>query len=278
MLIATLAVCVVVDPGSYCQSADKGGPQEPGKLQKETRLAFPDPFFRLMALDMGLKLINQSVKWSDYYSKLALTDKSVTKAGKDEASIGFLIGIRLADGVIALMGKDVSKMQDCANDVRELAAKLGISKKELTGADAIVRAVQKDDWLGVHFELGILREEIIEKLKDSSEKRKGVFVAAGAWLQGCRYGSGLVLDHMKVIDLSNNLRASAVVDFLVSEIKTADPKILAQPAIKSAVEVLAQIKPLIDVDRDANIPKERLQQIFDLASLGVKSALPVQAN
>ncbi|MEQ1824084.1 MAG: hypothetical protein ABL949_16365 [Fimbriimonadaceae bacterium] len=160
--------------------------------------------------------------------------------------------------------------------MKRLAAKVGIPEDDLSSLDGIVRSVQKEDWGNVLMELGMVQQEILAKVDKEEDRTRGMFIAAGTWLQGTRYASDLILQNMEKVDLSNWLRAAVWVSMLGDEMRKGDPVVLANPVIKAALDTLDQIKPLIDIKRDENIPKDKIQKIFDLATESINTALKVK--
>jgi len=244
----------------------------------EYRIAFPSPYARMLGIETALKKQNVTVDWAAVYQRLAKKGLKVDAVGGDRATLAFAVGVRLADGIIALMAKDEEKLLSCAKDVRAFAQKLGIDRKELSDEGPLLRAVEDGNWGQVFFELGMMQQEIVNRLEKNNptEKDRSItaMVASGAWLQGVRYAVDVISDNMKTEDLSNMLRAAPLAARLKLELEKAPADVLALPTTKKSIAVLDQVRPLIDIARDQSISKDKLLQIQQLAANAVSEVLP----
>jgi hypothetical protein len=244
----------------------------------EYRIAFPSPYARMLGIETALKKKNTSVDWEAVYQRLARKGLKADALNNDRATLAFAIGVRLADGIIALMAKDEEKLLSCAKDARSFAQKLGIERKELSDEGPLLRAVEDGNWGQVFFEIGMMQQEIVNRLEKNTPSQKDrsvtAMVACGAWLQGVRYAVDVISDKMAVEDLSNMLRAAPLAARLKSELEKAPADVVNLPATKKSIAVLDQVRPLIDIKRDENIPKEKLLQIQQLAANAVSEVLP----
>lgn len=278
--IAVLLVQIGTLRADDVTSAPKVKPGSPAvpDLEKdaEFRMAFPSPYARLLGLETALKKRGVSVDWVPMYDKFA--SKKIETMGDDRAQRAFAIGVRLADGIIALMGKDEEKLLQCAKDVRTCALKLGIDRKDVKTGDSVVRAVEDANWGQVFFELGMMQQEIVSRLEKSNgteqDRSQTALVASGAWLQGVRYATEVILQHRETEDLSNMLRAAPLALRLKSELLKAPVDVAVLPTTKRSIEILDQVIPLIDISREAIIPVEQLKKIHALATSAIATALP----
>ena len=270
------------DPITSAPKIQPGAPVPEGakiSADADYRIAFPSPYARLLGIEVALKKQNVSVDWAAVYQRLAKKNLKPDSLGDDRGKLAFAIGVRLADGIIALMAKDEEKLLQCAKDARACAQKLGIERKEMTDDGPLLRAVQDENWGQVFFEIGMMQQEIVTRLEKNDPKQEKdrsitAMVASGAWLQGVRYATDVISDNMKTEDLSNMLRAAPLAARLKSELEKSPADVAALPATKKSIQVLDQVRPLIDIGRDQNIPKDKLLQIQQLAAGAVSEVLP----
>lgn len=243
----------------------------------EFRIAFPSPYARLLGIEVALKKQNVSVDWAAVYQRLAKKNLKPAAIGDDRATLAFAIGVRLADGIIALMAKDEEKLLQCAKDVSACAQKLGVTRKEISGEGPLLRSVEEGNWGQVFFELGMMQQEIVNRLENNNPSQKDrsitALVASGAWLQGVRYAVDVISDNMKTEDLSNMLRAAPLAAQLKSELEKAPADVAALPTTKTSIQVLEQVKAFIDIKRGETIPRDKLLQIQQLAAGAVTEVL-----
>jgi len=232
----------------------------------------------MLGIEVALKKQGVEVDWASVFQRLAKRNLKVDSLGDDRSTLAFAIGVRLADGVIALMAKDEEKLLQCAKDVRACAQKLGIQRKEISDEGPLMRSVEDGDWGQVFFELGMMQQEIVNRLENNNPSQKDrsitAMVASGAWLQGVRYAVDIISDNMKTEDLSNMLRAAPLAARLKQELEKAPADVAALPATKKSIQVLDEVRPLIDIKRDETIPREKLLQIQNLAAGAVSEVLP----
>ena len=236
-------------------------------------LAFPNPLFRMLALEDALKKQNVKINWAEEYQKTA-RGKLNLDSMTDKASLAFAIGARLADGSIALMAKDRVKLEAVAKDAKNCAEKLGLPAEQILAANALARAIADKDWGAAFEQMGWIQQEIVSQL-DKKDKNLGAtaLVACGAWMQGIRYASTIVTKNMDAQDLSNSLRGPALVDSISREFAKLPAEVRELPAVKESLAVFVEIKPLISIKRDELIPAEKLTKINELATRAVDAAL-----
>ncbi len=243
-------------------------------VEGERRIAFPSPYARMLGIETALKKAGIEVDWAAAYQKRAIKNLKVDELKDDKGTLGFALGARLADGVIAFMGKDQTRLKSCAQDVKVLAEKLGVKRDDLGSIGPLIRSVEEEDWTEIYWHMGVLQQEVVTTLDKNKDRTMTAIIASGAWLQGMRYATDTILKSLSKVNLSNMVRAAAIPDLLSKELQKTQPEVLALPAVKKSIEVLDAVRPLIDVDLDENIPAEKLQNIEKLATSAINEILP----
>ncbi len=281
LLISLPGALRAAEEAASVGQADKIAPgTKAPQLEGETEyiIAFPSPYARMLGIQAALAKHKVEINWAEAYQRLAKKSLNVESLGTDKGRLGFAIGVRLADGIIALMAKDQEKLVQCAKDARACAQKLGIERKDISAGDALLRGLEENDWGKVFFEIGVMQQEIVTRLEKNTPTEKdrslSALVASGAWLQGVRYAVDVISDNRKTEDLSNMLRAAPLAARLKSELMKAPPEVAALATVKKSIEVLDKVRPLIDIKRDEVIPTETLAQIQALAAGVISEALP----
>lgn len=241
-------------------------------IEGERRIAFPSPYARMLGIETALKKAGVQVDWTAAYQKRAIKIK-IDEIKNDKGTLGFTLGVRLADGVIAFMGKDQARLKACAQDVKALAEKLGVKRDDLGSIGPLVRAVEDEDWTEIYWHMGVLQQEVVTSLDKNKDRSMTAIIASGAWLQGMRYATDIILKSMSKINLSNMVRAAAIPDLLSKELQKTPAEVLELSTVKKSIQVLDAVRPLIDVGIDADIPAEKLQEIEKLATSVIDSVL-----
>ncbi len=242
-------------------------------IEGERRIAFPSPYARMLGLETALKKAGVQVDWTAAYQKRAIKNLKVADVKNDKGTLGFTLGVRLADGVIAFMGKDQARLKACAQDVKALAEKLGVKRDDLGSIGPLVRAVEDEDWTEIYWHMGVLQQEVVTSLDKNKDRSMTAIIASGAWLQGMRYATDIILKSITKVNLSNMVRAAAIPDLLSKELQKTPAEVLELPAVKTSIKVLDAVRPLIDVGIEADIPAEKLQEIEQLATSAIDGIL-----
>ena len=278
-------------PPTFGQSPDSGATSKTGKdapapggkmivtrdetaLEGERRVAFPSPYARMLGIETALKKSGVAIDWNGLYKRWARADLKPDRIPKDKAASGFAIGVRLADGVIAFMGKDTAKLKQCARDVNTLAQRLGVKRDDLGSVAPLTRAVEEENWTEIYWHMGVLQQEIVTSLDTDKDRSMTAIVASGAWLQGLRYATDLILANQNRVDLSNMLRAAPIAELLGAELRKTPADVRSLPPVVSGIAALNAVQPLIDVRRDELIPAAKVKQIQDFAGEAINAAVP----
>ncbi|MBP9224289.1 MAG: hypothetical protein KBF76_10500 [Verrucomicrobiales bacterium] len=242
------------------------------------KVAFPSPYVRLLALQEHLVKKEIAIDWNVEYERTAFKSFDLKDVSHDKGPLSMVIGIRLADGVIAYLDRDSEKLKRCANDVRVCAEALGASRDDLPAVGVLLRAIEAEDWSSAYFELGMIQQEIVAKVDDGKDSLSTLAVASGAWLQGIVYACDIILEHQSVVDLSNVLRAPEIATFLAGKLEELPEEERKSPEISSAIQALNQVFPLIDVARDELIKRSDLELLRKTAAAGLSVVVNRQTN
>jgi hypothetical protein len=267
--LAVLIVPAVFPVSTFAQEKPSAEPQEKGdkELPSEKRIVFPSPHARLIGIENALKKKAQiTIDWKSLYQQYAARDLNMSKLKGDKATLAVAAGMRLADAVVALKAEDATLLKACARDVKTAAERLGVTKADLASGDQLMRAIDDGKWSEIYFELGMVQQEVVTRLDTEQDRSATALLASGAWLQGVRYATSLIVTHREKLDLSNMLRAAPIPDQLAGELAKVPAALASEPVLVSVTGALRALKPLIDVKRDEAIPPDRLETIRKLAT------------
>jgi|GEM_PF-5284687 len=268
------ALTLLLVPGllpatAFAQEKPAANPQEKGdkELPPVKRIVFPSPQARLIGIENALKKKAQiTIDWKALYTQHAARDLDISKLKGDRATLAVAAGMRLADAVVALKAEDATLLKACARDVKTAAERLGVTAADLASGDQLMRAIDDGKWSEIYFELGMVQQEVVTRLDTEEDKSATALLASGAWLQGVRYASSLIITHREKLDLSNMLRAAPIPEQLAAELAKIPAPLSTEPVLTSVAAALRAVKPLIDVKREEAIAPDRLESIRKLAS------------
>jgi len=236
---------------------------------EQAGLGMPTPYDKFLALEMALK--NTKLDWGVVFRKVAVTIDPDTYTNP-EIDIPLVLGIRIADGVMAIKAKDAELLNKAASDIELLAQKMGIKEEELTRARQVRDSANKGDWLKVFMELGFFQQDIMKRLEQKENKTKGTLLIAAGWIQGARYTS-LVIQENYTPELSNILREPMLVKAIADQVKKLPESTLKDPKVAGLLEALGKLQATVDIKTDGSITKEKLDELNAISTSVVKSII-----
>ena len=255
------------------ETAQKGGSEEkaafdPSKA-KDAGVGMPTPYDKFIALDQVLT--KTKVNWPQTFRKVAVDIDPDSFTDKDVA-VPMILGVRIADGVMAIKAKDAELLNKCASDIEKLAKKMGVSDADLGRARAVRAAANKGEWLKVFMELGFFQQDIMKKIDEPEHATHGTLLIVTGWMQGARYTTTVVEENYSP-ETSNLLREPLLARALNEKIGSLPADLQSKPLVAKLRDVLPQIEKILNVPRDGAIPKEDVEQLNKLATEAVKAAM-----
>lgn len=187
-------------------------------------------------------------------------------AGSNEVVNAFVLGIKASDAVLALKARNAEALNLCAEQIEQLALKMGATKKELGMADTVRRYANAGRWLDAFLALGFLQRSVLNYLRENPEKTpQAVLVIVGGWMQGGRCVTDVVQKNYSP-DVSNILREPRLVAMLLEEVQGLPPKYLSDPMVGKILAALPEIKNRVNVGLYDPVKEENvkwLHQTFD---------------
>jgi hypothetical protein len=235
-------------------------------------LGMPTPYDKFIALDQLVP--SGQINWNQTFRKVAV-DIDPDQFTDKEVAIPMALGIRIADGVMAVKARDVELLNKAASDIETLAKRMGVSDGDLTRARAVRAAANKKEWLNVFMELGFFQQDIMQKLADKESASPTTLLIVAGWLQGGRYSSALIGDHYSPA-ASNLLREPQLIQALMTELDKLPAQTKQNAVVTKVKATLPQIKKIIDIPLNGTIPKEQVSELHRLTTELVKAAVASQ--
>lgn len=267
--VASLCVFLsLLSSADYAPAADEKASFDRTKA-KDGGLGMPTPYDKFLALDAALA--KGKIDWGKAYRS---NSKDVDPdAFKDaDVAIPMALGVRIADGVMAVKAKDAELLNECATDIERLAKKMGIADGELSRARAVRTAANKGAWLQVFLELGFFQQDIMKRIENENNPTRGTLLIISGWMQGAHYTTGLVLDNYTP-ELSNILREPMLAKALQAKLETLPAGSKDKPAVATLRKVLPGIVGILDIPTTGTISKEKVSELRALTGEAVKASL-----
>lgn len=265
LAVATLCLGLFVSE-AQAQDPEKA-PFDP-EIAVDGGLGMPSPFDKFL----GLAQLNDStnINWLATFNAVS-ADIDPDEWQDAAVAVPLVLGLRIADGIMAIQARDAEYLGQCASDIEKLAPKVGVGDAELERARKIRSLANEGDWLKVYMELGFLQQDILKTLA-RDEKNRGDLVVASGWMQGARYSTIIILDNYSD-EASNILREPKLAKAIAKKLATQPDSVKTHASVAKLLDAIPQIETIIDVPIDAPIAKDDVQAINELASEYVASLL-----
>src|SRR5207249_4674339 len=237
------------------ESGEKA-PFDPTKA-KDAGVGMPTPYDKFIALDQVLT--KTKVDWPQVFRKVAV-DIDPDKFTDKDVAVPMILGVRIADGVMAIKAKDAELLNKCASDIEKLAKKLGLSDADLGRARAVRAAGNKGEWLKVFMELGFFQQDIMKKIDQKENATHGTLLIACGWMQGARYTTTVVSENYSP-ETSNLLREPLLAKALKEKIESLPPELQSSPLVRKLREVLPKLETILTIPLDGSISKENVNEL-----------------
>jgi hypothetical protein len=239
------------------------------KKAKDGGVGMPTPYDKFLALDQLVP--SGQINWGQTFRKVAV-DIDPDQFSDKETTIPMILGVRIADGVMAVKARDVELLNKAASDIETLAKRMGVADSDLNRARAVRAAANKKEWLNVFMELGFFQQDIMKKLEDKESSARTTLLIVAGWLQGARYTTALIEDHYTAAT-SNLLREPKLIEALSAKMDGLPAASKSNAAVTKMREALPQIQKIINIPLDGSVPKESVMELNKLSTDAVKAAI-----
>ena len=261
------ALFAVISAQLTAQEA-KNPPIDPSKAI-DKGVAMPTPLDKFIALTLLVK--SRKIDWNGVFNAVAV-DINPDNYTDTEILIPQVLGLRIADGIMAVQAKDAELLGKAASDIEKLAKKLNVSENDLSRARRVRNLANEGKWLDVYRELGFLQQDIMQKLEENPKDQRSALLMISGWIQGSRYSSRLILAHYS--DASSNiLREPLLVKALIAKSDALPAKTKQAPSVAIISKTLPMLHKIVNIGLDAPIPKSQVAAIDKLATDCVKQII-----
>jgi len=238
------------------------------KTATPSQLPLPSPYDKMLAIEVAAG--DKKVDWGAIYDAIAIDVDANSMPDKTSAALA--LGVKIADGLVAVKSQDVEKLNACATQIESLAKKLGAQDSDLRRARLVRENANKGKWLDVFLELGFLQSDIMKILARPENANMRRLIIATGWMQGARHVSHYLGGHYSP-EISNVLREPLLVGALDKDVKALPPEILTHPRAKGLPEATGAALPIVTIGLDQPVSPENIAKLKALADKCIKTAL-----
>lgn len=224
----------------------------------------------LIALEEDIGMVAED--WRGYYRGGKGLEFDIDSITEDSRRC-ILLGVKVADGVLALKAKDAETLNACAEYIERLARDLKVPEQSLSRGFMIKDAVNRGDWFDAFFQLGLYRQDIVRALKEAegNDRSKAILIVCGGWFHGASIAVEVMEDNYSG-EITNFLRSQSYVSLMIAELKSINREDLkSSNEMSYLLEALPKVRAIVDISRDwkvaeGQISKDRLRELKVLAN------------
>jgi hypothetical protein len=229
-----------------------------------SQLGLPSPYDKFLGLDQVLHLT-----YGDWKAIYGDVEQDVDAAElKNESDMALALGVKIADGVMAIKARDVESLNDCAGQIETLAKKLGVKDEEMSRAKTVRAHANKGEWMQVFLELGFLQSDIMNSLRSQGNAQRRPLIIAGGWVQGLQYTSLVVSKHYTA-ETSNFLREPTLVKSMQAELNALPAEVKGSPKVTALISEMAEIYSLVNIPLDGTVSQDGVKKLQDISKRAV---------
>jgi hypothetical protein len=235
---------------------------------KDAQLPLPSPYDKMLAIEVAAG--DRKVDWSGVYDAIAIDVDA--NAMPDKTAAALALGVKIADGLVAVKSQDIEKLNTCATQIESLAKKLGATDDDLQRARLVRENANKGKWLDVFLELGFLQADIMKiLLRPENENMRRLIIATG-WMQGARHVTYYLGENYQP-EISNVLREPLLVGALNDDVQALPEEVLSNPRVGGLPKATAGALPIVTVEVGEAVTPENVAKLKALADECIQTAL-----
>lgn len=250
LLLLCLAFVLVASPALRAETLS-----EAEKKEFAQNVALPSPAEMFLAID---RLAD--AEWGEVAGSSPRYDY-----GNNHAR-ALNLGVRAADGLLAILAEDKTRLGDVISVVITLAEELMVQDAVLDRSSTFEELANQGRWAELRDELDALRYMIEMEMDQMGDQDVVVLVRAGGWLKGLAATAELLAGQGYSAQVTSILYQPALVDYFAAELQTLEPEARKNPMVKALDEALPQIRKLVNVGYAQPVPAENIEKLHRLGT------------
>ena len=225
------------------------------KKEFEQNLALPSPAEMFLAVD---RLAD--AEWGKVAGSSPRYDYT------DNYARALNLGVRAADGLVAILAEDKARLGDVITVVITLAEELQVEDAVLERSSTFEELANMERWAELRDELNTLRYMIEMEMDQIGDQDVVVLVRAGGWLEGLTATAELLRGQGYPASVTSILYQPALVDYFAQELAGLEPEAKKHPMVQALAKALPAIRKLVNVGYGQPVPAENIEQLHRLGS------------
>lgn len=167
------------------------------------------------------------------------------KSHGDQPQIATLLGVKIAEGFIAMEAKDSTEVKNLGNSVLSLARGLGIRERALRRSRSIIELTDKNEWAEARKEWDGVLSDLDAGMIETKSEHLARLVSLGGWLRGTEALSALILQNYSS-ERANLIRQPALINYLDEQLHAMSSDIRDRPVVGKLLDGIQTIRSLIE--------------------------------
>ncbi len=237
------------------------GAFDPNKGVRDAGMVTPTPVDKIIRIQM---LLGKKVNWKQV-SKAYKSYMDVDDYSDKKVMLPVLMGMRMSDGALSIMARDVEVLNATASDIETMAKRLEVGEGQLLRAKKVRSYANKNKWNRVFLELGFLQKDVMDTMaREGNSDRRAILISAG-WIQGANMISRVIKDNYTE-ETSSLLREPLLVKQMIKDLGKLKKDKRNDVVVVKMLVVLNKLAKIIDVPLNASIPEEKVKEIYEITS------------
>jgi hypothetical protein len=175
------------------------------------------------------------------------------------------LGVRSADGFLAIQAQDNKKLGEIIGTVLALARAMAVDEMILAKGSELHSLATNKKWKEVRNELDTLKAQTEDYIRQLGDEHNAVLVAAGGWLEGLRAVTKMLSDEYD-LKASSILHQPALINYFQEKFREMPAQYKNVPMVSKIENALPEIAELLKGKPGEAIPQENIQRLYTIST------------
>ncbi|AGW12106.1 hypothetical protein [Megalodesulfovibrio gigas] len=188
----------------------------------------------------------------------------------DNALRALNLGIRAADGFLAIQARNHDKLGKMISAIMTLAEELLVAETILNKGKSFEDLARNGQWEELHGQLDALRDDVLHEMERMGDKDTALLVSTGGWLEGLRATAKTLEEHYSE-RASTLLYQPKLLRYFRARLNALPPQTRNAPAVAAILGQLDAMEACLNVGYRMPIPQENIRRLAAISELLVSS-------
>lgn len=184
----------------------------------------------------------------------------------DNAQRALNLGIRAADGFLAIQARDHDKLGKMISAIMTLAEELLVAETILNKGKAFEDLARNGQWEELHGQLDALRDDVLHEMERMGDKDIALLVSTGGWLEGLRATAKTLQEHYSE-RASTLLYQPKLLQYFRTRLNALPQQTRTAPAVAAILAQLDAIEACLNVGYRTPIPQENIRRLAAISEM-----------